>query len=180
MKRECGLIRRTLLVETLCRCAHLVDLDTDRLVHRETRERLNTLGDSGGEEEGLAGARGGADDFFELVAETLCNTISILCRRISRGRCRKGESMADRTHLFEHAVGLVKHEHLDAVHREARRVADVVDETTGSRNDDVGALLELGFLHLERETACAPKKRSGPLPTARLDAKETHRHRDRR
>lgn len=58
------------------------------------------------------------------------------------------------THLFEHPVCLVENEHLDAVHGEARRVADVVDQSTGSRDDNVGALLQLGFLDFQGQSTC--------------------------
>lgn len=59
----------------------------------------------------------------------------------------------ERTHLLEHPVGLVENKNFDAVHREAGGVADVVDETTGGGDDDVGTLLQLGLLDLEGETA---------------------------
>ena len=70
---------------------------------------------------------------------------------------REGEGTlgeVGQTHLFEHPVCLVEHEHLDAVHGEARRVAHVVNQSTGSRDNNVGALLQLGFLDFQGQTAC--------------------------
>lgn len=53
----------------------------------------------------------------------------------------------------------------------------MVDETSGSGNDDVGALLEFGLLNLERETTLGNKTLASG---SRLDTNEiTHQHRDR-
>jgi hypothetical protein len=98
-------------------------------------------------------------------------------RQRGRRRIRKREG---KTHLFEHPVCLVENENLNTVHREAGSVANMVDETTGCRNDDVGALLEFGFLDLEGETTCCRRKGKRTEENEKVqEERGTHRHRDR-
>lgn len=82
-------------------------------------------------------------------------------------------------HFFEHTIGFVEHENLDTVHVEAGGVADVVDETSGGGDDDVGALLELGLLNLERETTFGVGSRKSASAISAIQAQFTHQHRDR-
>lgn len=63
-------------------------------------------------------------------------------RRSSVGEAGRHE---EGTYLLEHTISLVENEDLYAVHVEAGRVTNVVDETSRSRDDDIGTELELGF-----------------------------------
>lgn len=51
-------------------------------------------------------------------------------------------------------IGFIEHEHLDVVEVEVGRIVKMIDETTRSGDDDVGAESERSLLSFQIETAC--------------------------
>ena len=78
----------TFLLESLRGGSHFVNLDSDGFVHRKPRQLGNTLGDGGGEEEGLSRSRRRSDDLFQLSSETLKRPRKQKSDEIERRQCK--------------------------------------------------------------------------------------------
>lgn len=93
------------------------------------------------------------DENADGVAHELFGDLENLLRHGSREQDTLGvlgQELEDLVHLVlettrEHLVGLVEAEHLELVRLESTTVDHVVD-TTGSADDDLGALIELGHV----------------------------------
>ena len=97
------------------RHAHFLGVDQEFLA-----EPLDLRPERGGEHQGLANARQGLDDAFDI---------------------------RDEAHV-EHAVGLVDHQNLDAAQHDPAPL-EHVDQAAGGGDQNVGVLTERGFLQRE-------------------------------
>lgn len=105
------------LLDTLERQLVALDEDLDGVTHELLRHLEHIGGHRGTEEHHLAIGRQELEDLVDLLGET----------------------------AGKHFIGLVEAEHLDRVGAESTTVDHVVD-TTGSSNNDVDSLLELGHI----------------------------------
>lgn len=97
----------------------------NRFFERHNDKLLDFLRHGGGEEHGLPRRAALANDLGQLLHKE----------------------------VVEDPVRFVHHQHLDVGQIEALRVAQVIDETTGSSDDDVGVCYELVHLHCPIEAA---------------------------
>lgn len=51
--------------------------------------------------------------------------------------------------IGKHAIGFVQHQNVYGIESKTRRVANVIDEATGSGQHDVGSCSERDFLRLQ-------------------------------
>lgn len=114
-----------LLNEVLGRLSGRVDKESHGLLERESDELVDRVAHRGREEHGLPTTGTRQDDLVELVAES----------------------------SLEHSIGLVDDKNVESVESEGLRVSDVVDQSSGRSDENVGQRLESLSLGVERQTS---------------------------
>lgn len=118
--------------------------DAERESSADYAERTYLIGHGRGKQHGLPGTRAIVDDFFHLLEVVLVQH--------ARGNQRERNCGARGASACELPIGFIENENFDVLQGERRRVVNVINQSTGRRNDDIRLQTQCRFLRFEIQT----------------------------